>query len=347
MKTPKLQITTEILNLIAAIDEFKGRWDALKQMTPDRLQSLRHIATIESVGSSTRIEGVKLSDREVEQLLQGLDTRSFRSRDEEEVAGYADAMALVFEAFQDIPLTENHIKQLHQTLLKHATKDVYHRGEYKKFTNHVEAFGADGKSLGVVFETVSPFDTPQCMTDLIAWTNQAFEAKTLHPLLVIGIFIVHFLAIHPFQDGNGRLSRVLTTLLLMQQGYAYVPYSSLERIVEENKDAYYLSLRQAQGTLNKDDAQLNKWLGFFLTCLQKQGQVLAGKIEREALMKQLPALSEEILKIAREHGRITVSDAVEVTQANRNTIKARIRDLVADGYLTPKGQGKSTWYTVT
>ncbi len=343
MREPNLQITPAILKLIASIDEFKGRWEALKQMAPDRLQTLRRIATIESVGSSTRIEGVKLTDREVEQLLKGLDTHSFRSRDEEEVAGYADAMDLIFESFAEIPFTENHIKQLHQVLLKHVKKDIYHRGEYKKFPNHVEAFGADGKSVGIVFETVSPFDTPHCMTELITWTHQAFEKKDLHPLLVIGIFVVHFLAIHPFQDGNGRLSRILTTLLLLQQGYSYVPYSSLERIVEENKDHYYLSL-QAQATLKKDDTQLNQWLLFFLECLQKQGQVLASKIEREQLMKKLPELSEQILKIARDHGRVTVGDAVEVTQANRNTIKLRFRELVAEGYLEAQGKGKGTWY---
>jgi Fic family protein len=253
-------------------------------------------------------------------------------------------MDLIFESFDEIPITENYLKQLHQVLLKHVTRDIYHRGEYKKFPNHVEAFGPDGKSLGIVFETVSPFDTPKRMTELLAWTNQTFEKQDLHPLLVIGIFVVHFLAIHPFQDGNGRLSRILTTLMLLQQGYSYVPYSSMEHIVEENKDNYYLALRQAQGTLDKDDAKLNKWLLFFLECLQKQGQVLASKIEREQVMKKLPELSEQILKIARDHGRVTVSDAVEVTKANRNTLKLRFKELVAEGYLEGQGKGKGTWY---
>ena len=225
----------------------------------DSARLLIKIATIESVGSSTRIEGVKLTDQEVEAFLAGLDTSSFRSRDEEEVAGYAEVMNLVFESYQEIQITESHIKQLHRVLLQYSSKDVRHRGEYKKHPNHVEAFDHNGKSLGVIFETTSPFETPMKMEALIKWTRTNLEAKELHPLLIIAIFIVHFLSIHPFQDGNGRLSRVLTTLLLIQNGYSYVPYSSLESIIEENKEGYYLALRKAQHTINKNDSGLESF----------------------------------------------------------------------------------------
>ena len=265
MKEPVISITKDILRLVAEVDEFRGEWRALSNLAPDRLNALKKIAAIESVGSSTRIEGVKLTDREVEQLLSGLDTTSFRSRDEEEVAGYAEAMNLVFESFQEILVTENHIKQLHSILLKYSSKDIRHRGEYKKLPNHVEAFDHNGKSLGIIFETASPFETPMKMEALLQWTNHNLEAKELHPLLIIAVFVVHFLAIHPFQDGNGRLSRILTTLLLLQNGYSYVPYSSMESIVEQNKDNYYLALRKAQRTLDTDDSGLGNWLFFFLT----------------------------------------------------------------------------------
>jgi len=197
MKESVINITKDILRLVAEVDEFKGEWKALENLAPDRLKALKKIATIESVGSSTRIEGVRLTDREVEQLLSGLDTRSFRSRDEEEVAGYAEAMNLVFASFQEILITENHIKQLHSILLKYSLKDVRHRGEYKKHPNHVEAFDHNGKSLGIIFETASPFETPIKMDTLLKWTNHNLEAKELHPLLTIAIFIVHFLAIGP------------------------------------------------------------------------------------------------------------------------------------------------------
>src|SRR5579859_5549556 len=201
INTATIPITSEILSLISEIDEFKGAWRALGQLAPEQLSGLKRVATIESIGSSTRIEGAKLSDQEVEKLLGNLAIKQFGSRDEQEVAGYAEVMNLIFESYEHIPLTESHIKQLHRDLLKYSEKDNRHRGEYKKFTNHVEAFDQDGKSLGVVFETASPFDTPLQMEELVRWASEAYENKTLHPLLVTCIFIVVFLALHPFQDG--------------------------------------------------------------------------------------------------------------------------------------------------
>jgi Fic family protein len=262
-------ITPEILKLIADIDEFKGRWKVIETLAPEKLTSLRRIATIESVGSSTRIEGSKLSDVEVEKLLSGLQTKSFASRDEEEVAGYADAMDMIFEGYEVITATENHIKQLHGVLLKYSSKDQDHRGEYKKVTNHVEAFGPDGKSLGVVFETATTFETPGWMKEIVDWFNQSVQEESHHSLILVGIFIVVFLAIHPFKDGNGRLSRILTTLLLLRAGYGYVPYSSMEGVIEQNKDSYYLALRRTQQTIRKEEQNWEAWLVFFLKTMVK------------------------------------------------------------------------------
>ena len=245
-----LEITPDLVRMIGALDEFKGRWEALGDLAPERLNALRKIATVESVGSSTRIEGVTLTDDEVAKLLSGLDPTSFRSRDDQDVAGYAELMKLIFESWGDLPLTENHILQLHSILLRYTDKDERHRGKYKTLPNSVEAFDENGRSLGVIFEPATPFETPRLMDELVAWTQEALESARYHPLLVIAVFIVRFLAIHPFQDGNGRLSRALTTLLLLRAGYGYVPYSSLERVVEENKNAYYLALRRAQSTLD-------------------------------------------------------------------------------------------------
>lgn len=244
IRTETLQITPEILGLITRIDEFKGAWRALGTLAPDRLSALRRVATIESIGSSTRIEGSRLTDRDIERLLSNLQINTFTTRDEQEVAGYAEVMDLVFASWQDIRLTENHIKQLHQQLLVHSDKDSRHRGHYKTSSNSVAAFDEAGNPLGVVFETASPFDTPRLMTELVDWFNEESAAERLHPLLLIGIWVVVLLEIHPFQDGNGRLSRVLTTLLLLQAGYAYVPYSSMESVIEQNKEGYYLALRQ-------------------------------------------------------------------------------------------------------
>lgn len=208
-KAPVLSVRAshETLRLIAEIDEFKGRWEALKTLSPERLRALRHAATIESIGSSTRIEGVKLTDRQIETLLSDLRRHTFKSRDEQEVAGYAAAMDLLFQSWEELTLTENHLKQLHSVLLSFSAKDEYHRGQYKRTPNNVVAYDRDGKEIGVIFETASPFQTPVEMEQLVQWMTQASSERSLHPLLVISVFVVRFLAIHPFQDGNGRLSR--------------------------------------------------------------------------------------------------------------------------------------------
>ena len=345
LHSDSLKITAEVLRLIARIDEFKGAWRALGSLAPDRLQALRRVATIESIGSSTRIEGSKLSDREVEKLLANLEIKSFDTRDEQEVAGYAELMELVFSAWQNIPFNENHIKQLHQTLLRHSEKDAQHRGQYKTNTNSVAAFDENGKQIGIVFETASPFDTPRLMAELVDWLTQERDKAHLHPLLIIAIFAVVFLEIHPFQDGNGRLSRVLTTLLLMQAGYAYVPYSSLESVIEANKEGYYLALRQTQGTIRTEAPDWQPWLLFFLRSLSEQVRRLEKKVEREKIvLAALPQLQLQIVEFAREHGRVTIGNAIALTGASRNTLKQHLRSLVARGHLKQQGAGRGVWY---
>jgi Fic family protein len=345
LKTDTLQITPEILNLIARIDEFKGAWRALGTLAPDRLSALRRVATIESIGSSTRIEGSKLSDREVELLLSNLEIKSFATRDEQEVAGYAELMDLVFSSWQDIPFTENYVKQLHQILLRYSEKDTWHRGNYKTKSNSVAAFDEIGSQIGIVFQTASPFDTPRLMTELVAWVNQERETARSHPLLIIALCVVVFLEIHPFQDGNGRLSRVLTTLLLMQAGYAYVPYSSLESVVEQSEEAYYLALRQTQGTIRSESPNWQPWLVFFLRSLAEQVRRLEKKVERERIvLAALPELSLRIVEFAREHGRVTIGEVIKLTGASRNTLKQHFRDLTERNHLERHGSGRGVWY---
>jgi len=345
IRSDSLQITPEMLGLIAGIDEFKGAWRALGTLAPDRLSALRRVATIESIGSSTRIEGSRLSDREVERLLSSLQSGSFATRDEQEVAGYAEVMELVFSSWADIALTESHIRQLHRDLLIHSEKDARHRGNYKTASNDVTAFGEDGEVLGVVFETATPFDTPRLMTELVTWFNEERASGRLHPLLLIGIWVVVFLEIHPFQDGNGRLSRVLTTLLLLQAGYAYVPYSSLESVIEQNKDAYYRALRQTQGTIRSDAPDWQPWLMFFLHALADQVRRLERKIDREKrVLAALPALALQVVEFAREHGRITMGEAIRLTGGSRNTLKQHFRALVEQGHLVRRGGGRGAWY---
>lgn len=345
LKTDTLLITPEILALIAEIDEFKGAWRALSTLAPERLSALRRVATIESIGSSTRIEGAKLSDKDVERLLTNIEIKKFETRDEQEVAGYAEVMETVFAHFEAIDLTENHIKQLHRDLLTHSTKDEHHRGNYKTNPNHLSAFDEDGREIGVVFETATPFDTPGLMDELIQWTREALNENALHPLLVIGVFTVVFLEIHPFQDGNGRLSRILTTLLLLRTGYAYVPYTSLESIVENSKEGYYLALRQTQQTIRSAEPNWQPWTIYFLRALQQQKRQLEKKIERERIvMGTLPELSLQIIDAIKDRGRITIGEIVNLTGANRNTIKKHLAALVAANHIAQHGTGKGTWY---
>ena len=347
MQEPKIIVGQELLKLIAEIDEFKGKWTLLKTMSPDRLSQLRKVATIESIGSSTRIEGAKLSDIQVETLLSNLTTTSFNNRDEQEVAGYAQAMDLVFQAFGDLKITENHIRQLHQTLLRHSDKDQRHRGDYKTLPNHVVARDQQGKEIGVVFETATPFDTPSEMEELVKWASKATDEEAMHPLLIVAVFNVVFLAIHPFQDGNGRLSRLLTTLMLLRMGYDFVPYASLEQVIEDNKELYYKALHRTQTTLKSDAPNWEAWLGFFLRCLKKQKSNLELKIEEHKPQdaNELPILSVQIIGLFNGHKRLTIKEIVELTGANQNTLKLRLRELVNSGYLKRHGKARATWYS--
>ncbi|GMR06999.1 MAG: Fic family protein [Gammaproteobacteria bacterium] len=345
INTDSLNITSEVLSLISELDEFKGAWRSLGTLAPERLSALRRVATIESIGSSTRIEGSKLSDNEISQLLSNIEIKKFETRDEQEVAGYAEVMETIFSHSDNINLTENHIKQLHRDLLVYSDKDERHRGNYKTHPNNVSAFDEYGNEIGIVFETATPFDTPRLMMELVDWANKALKERLLHPLLVIAIFKVVFLEIHPFQDGNGRLSRVLTMLLLLRNGYLYVPYSSLESVIEQSKEGYYLALRNTQGTIRNDNPDWQPWIIYFLQALKKQKQRLEVKIEREKiLITTLPELSIQILELAKEHGQLTISHIIKITGANRNTVKKHLQSLVAAQHLTQHGKGKGTWY---
>ena len=338
-----IQITPEILSLISELDEFKGAWRALGTLAPDRLLALRRVATIESIGSSTRIEGSKLSDREVEKLLSNLEIKSLDTRDAQEVAGYAEAMELVFSSWADISITENHIRQLHRDVLKYSEKDAHHRGNYKTLSNSVAAFDENGQQIGIVFETATPFDTPRLMTEVVTWLRDEMEAKKLHSL-----FTVVFLESHPFQAGNGRLSRILTTLLLLKAGYAYVPYSSLESVIEQSKEGYYLALRQTQGTLSTDSPNWQPWPVFFFRALHQQMKRLGRKIERERIvLSAMPELSVQILEFAREHGRVSMSDIAKLTGTSRNTLKEHFRQLQGKGHLVLHGHGRGAWYSLS
>lgn len=347
---PVFQPTNEMLTLIAAIDEFKGEWRALGSLGPETLRSLRRIATIESAGSSTRIEGAKLSDAEVEKLVGSLGKESFQSRDEQEVAGYAYVMEAIQTVWQDLRVSESILLQLHRDLLRYSNKDERHRGEWKSLDNHVAAFDADGKPLGIVFETASPFETPMLMEKLLGWHGKEEVDPILHPLLRIAVFNVIFLAIHPFQDGNGRLSRVLTNLMLLRAGYAYASYTSLESVIEHNKDAYYLALRRTQ-TSFRETVDWEPWILFFLRALKSQIGRLRGRLAESPLVVTAPGIPEDlsplagqVLKLLKARDTLSVAEATEALGANRHTLKDKFTELVGKGYAELHGKGRGAHY---
>jgi Fic family protein len=226
-----------------------------------------------------------------------------------------------------------------------TVKDSWHLGEYKKHPNHVAAFDAKGNQIGIIFKTASPLDTPRLMKRLVRTTRERFQDEDIHPLLTIADFTVRFLAIHPFQDGNGRLSRILRNLLLVRTGYTFVRYSSHERIVEANKDQYYQALRSSQQNLESLQDFSSTWAAFFLELLKIQKDELNAKIDRERNAHRLPDLSQKIESLAKDHGRVTVAFLTGELKANRNTIKKHLQRLVEFDRLVKHGKGRGTYYS--
>ncbi len=342
-----IHITPDMLKKISEIDSFKATWNGgLVRLRNAQLKSMRRIATIESVGSSNRIEGNQMSDAQIETLFRNINKTSFKSRDEEEVAGYADLINTIFDDYATIPLTENYIKQLHKILLRYSSKDLRHRGEYKKDSNRVAAFDATGNEIGSIFETATPFDTPRLMSELVDWTRRNLADGYLHPIIVIGVFVVHFLAIHPFTDGNGRMSRALTVLLMLQQGYSYMPYASMESIIEASKSSYYLALRGTQKGIWTDNVDYEPWLTFFVNSLFKQKQHLESKIATAMAANdgKLSATATAILDLFEMQSRWTAADIARTLDKNLETVKKSVQSLVKRGILKKLGSTKSAWY---
>lgn len=337
---------SELVRLIGELDHFRGTWRKMQEIRAERLVQLRQITTIESTASSTRIEGVELTDAEVARVLEGIASDSFRARDEEEVKGYAELLTLIYESHADITLTENHVKQLHRILLGHSGKDERHRGDYKKLPNDVVKKRGDVVEE-IVFRTATPFDTPRMMTQLVEVTNGALEDRSLHPLVVVGRFIVDFLAIHPFQDGNGRLARALTTLLLLRTGYDYASYASLERVIEDNKAQYYVALRESQLAMRDNPADFGPWLFFFLRALKAQQASLASKLQLEKEMLELSAIQQKIADLIAARVRMTGPEIARELALTDRAARYHIDVLRSRGIVAAQGKKRGAFYTLS
>ena len=337
-------IPQNIWSLINQIDELKGQWIGGVKLNPQALGRLKRWTLITSSGSSTRIEGSKMSDEEVEAFIRGLKTQKFSDRDKQEVKGYYELLENTFNSWQHIPFTESTIKHFHKELLKYSEKDKGHLGEYKKGENKVEMFNASGKSLGVIFDTTPAYLTPKQMQELLDWTKEVLALKTIHPLLIIGNFLVEFLAIHPFQDGNGRLSRILTNLLLLKSGYAYAPYVSHEKLIEENKADYYIALRRSQKKLKDEASDIADWLEFFLSICLEQGKVAINLLSKENIEKLLSPKQLAVWQYLEKIGEATPLEITKAAKVARPTVSQALEVLLRLKKIERIGQGRATRY---
>lgn len=331
---------------IAKIDELKGQWVAGARLDPQTLGRLKQSVLITSTGASTRIEGAKLSDHEVERLMSGLDVRRFADRDEQEVRGYFLLLQNVFASWKMIRFSENTIKHFHKELLRFVVKDLRHRGEYKKVENTVGVVDTDGNVVRTLFATTPAYLTPKAMQELTEWTKNALAGARNHPLLVVGNFLVEFLRIHPFQDGNGRLSRILTNLLLLQSGYVYTPYVSHEKIVELNKTDYYLALRQSQRTFGTKKETIAPWLRFFLSVLHAQAMEANALLSQEHVELLLSEKQAAVLNALLRAGHASRADIVRATKIPLATVNQALAKLLRLQKIERLGQGRATRYRV-
>lgn len=337
-------VSQRIWSLINQIDHLKGQWIGGAKLNPQALGRLKRSVLVTSSAASTRIEGASLSDEDVEKLMRGISVQKFKDRGAQEVQGYFELLSKVFDVWKQIPLNESMIKHSHKELLKYVDKDERHRGEYKKTENNVEMFDESGKSLGVVFKTTPAYLTPKQMQELVEWTAWALDKNEYHPLLIIGNFLLAFLAIHPFQDGNGRLSRILTNLMLLKAGYAYMPYVSHEKFIEDNKAEYYVALRKSQLTLRTEREDIEPWFEFFLTISLEQARLAIELLSHENIEKILSPKQLAVWRHLETVDEATAGEIAKAADVARPTVSQAIDVLLRLKKIERIGQGRTTRY---
>jgi Fic family protein len=340
-------ISSDIWLKITQIESIKGKWEGSTNLSPQILGRLKQSVLVTSTGASTRIEGSKLSDEEIEKMIRGISIQKFSNRDEQEVQGYYELLQNVFNSWESLVFNENIIKYFHKELLKYVGKDVEHRGEYKKKENTVAIVNEAGEPIEVLFETTKAYLTSKEMSELIDWTKNALEQNKYHPLLVVANFLVEFLNIHPFEDGNGRLSRILTNLLLLKQGYSYMPYVSHEKLIEDNKPEYYLALRQSQKTLRTKHIDISHWINFFLDILLTQSQMAIQLLTQTNIETILSPQQLIVWNYMKGVEQTTPKEISQKTGVPRPTINQVINKLLELKLVERIGQGATTRYQKT
>lgn len=336
-----LSLDWKLVSIISNIDRFDASWSSIEKSEGASLKQLRSIATVRSTGASTRIEGSKMSDEEVRVLLQNIDLTKLEDRDAQEVAGYFHVLDLIIHSFENIAITENSLKSLHNQLLKHSKKDQWHKGNYKQHSNSVEATLPDGTKQ-IIFETTPPgVETEDAMRDLIAWYRSDTET---HPLVKCALFSYEFVSIHPFQDGNGRMSRLISTLLLLKNGYSWIQYVSFEHEIENRKSEYYQELRNAQAQRPNED--VSDWVNFFFDALMNIQKQLLKKLETTGLSSSLSPNRKAILAFISDHPGSSSGDIAERLNMPNPTVKRILRELLEQNLIAKHGTGRGTNYSL-
>ncbi len=336
-----VEINWQLISRISQIDRFDAQWTNIEKREGQSLKQLKSIATVRSVGASTRIEGAKLSDKEVEILLKNIDITKLEDRDSQEVVGYFNVLDLISDAYSDIEITENGLKNLHNLLMKHSEKDAWHKGNYKQFSNAVEATLPDGTKQ-LIFQTrPEGFPTQEAMRSLVNWYNSDNET---HPLVKSALFAYEFVSIHPFQDGNGRLSRLISTLLLLKNGYKWIQYVSLEHEIESRKTEYYNVLRSCQSQRPNED--ISEWISFFFSALLNIQQQLIRKLDYQGLKSALSPRENSILMFIENNPGCKRSEIVQRLNIPAPTVKRILADFVQKKLIHKYGLGAGTNYAL-
>lgn len=337
----KLNIDWKLINLISEIDRFDANWTAIERKEGQSLKELKSIATVRSVGASNRIEGNKMSDEEVDVLLQEIDITKLTDRDSQEVVGYYEVLDLISESYAGISVTENHIKSLHNSLMKYSAKDQWHKGNYKMHSNAVEASFPEGTKQIIFQTTEAGFATEEAIRQLINWYNSETE---VHTLIKVASFVYDFLSVHPFQDGNGRISRLISTLLLLKNGYKWIQYVSFEHEIENRKNEYYQVLRSCQAQRPNED--VTEWIMFFLNCLSNIQSQLMTKLQKNGLETQLSSKEKSIYTIIQNRPNIQSGEISEKLAIPAPTVKRILSELLKKGLIEKQGKGRNVSYTI-
>jgi Fic family protein len=336
-----LNLDWPLSNLLSQIAQFNAEWRHIAQQQGQILQQLKHIATIGSVGGSTRIEGAKMTDAQIDTFLKNVDVTQLLDRDQQEVVGYYEALEMIFDAFPNIDISENHVLHLHNLLLKYSHKDSWHKGGYKQQNNSIQAVYPDGSSYIIFQTTPAGYPTEEAMNSLFTWYQK--DNDTL-ALIKIAAFVYEILTIHPFQDGNGRLSRLISTLLLLKSGYNWIQYVSLEHEIEQRKAEYYQVLRHCQALRPQENITL--WIFFFLSALQNIQQKLNAKLQAAKPAAELSPKEQEVVALINYTPNLQSSEIAQKLKIPLPTIKKILSSLVKKNILKKHGQGKSTFYSL-